>query len=280
MKTEFVFIVLFVLITQLFSEEPFIDSRNRKLHLLNSPERIIVTSPEVQEILYALKVHDKIIANVKYCDYPEELQNLPRVGDFKNPNIERIVKLKPDLIILTDYIQKDTVFSLSKLKYQVFVVHIKSIDELVYFIETFGRMFNKAKKSKKLIKKIYKELRKIKIPEQKPNIFPIIWDKPLMSAGEGTLINEIIKKSAGINLAAKAGKGYVLINKEFLIKNKPDYFLLCDKNINVKENLKFVFKKYPDIRIIDNINPDFLLRAGPRIIKGIKKLNKIIIKGL
>ena len=137
-------------------------------------------------------------------------------------------------------------------------------------------MFNKSREAEKLLKRINKELEEIKIPAEKPAIFPVIWDSPLMSAGKGTLVDEVIRKAGGINLSAKAGKGYIAINTEFLIKNKADYFLLCDNNINIKQTLKFVFKKYPDIKIIDNISPDLLLRAGPRIIKGIRKLNKII----
>lgn len=262
----------------MFSGNIYVDSNDRKVKFSAPPERIIVTSPEVQEILYELNCEDKIIANIRQCDYPEKLKKLPKVGDFKNLNIEKIISLKPDLIIVTDYIQRDAISTLSRLKYKVFIVYIKDTDQLCYFIQTFGKIFKKKAKAEKMVNKIKHKLKLFHRSHNMKTVFPLLWSQPLMSAGNGTLINDVIEKAGGINLAKHAGNGYITINQEYLLKNKPDYILLCDKNIEVKHNLNFLFKKYNNIKIIKNIHPDLILRAGPRLIKGIKKLNKILYK--
>jgi len=273
------FFILFILPKTTYAKITIYDSNNNKIIFTTPPDKIIVTSPEVQEILYALNVHKKIIANIVYCDYPEKLKKLPKVGDFLHPNIEKIVKLNPDLVILTDYTQKDAINTLSRLGIKIMVVYINSLSQLYDFIYKFGIIFNKEKKAKKIIAQIKSKLKKnITHIKEKPKIFPILWDKPIRTAADMTLLNEVIEKAEGINISKKIGKGYLTINEEFLIKNKPDYILLCDKNINVKQSLKKLFLKYPDIKIIDTINPNLILRASPRIIQGIIILNKIITK--
>ncbi|MBU1077388.1 MAG: ABC transporter substrate-binding protein [Spirochaetes bacterium] len=282
-KLKMIILLILLIPSSLFSEKTYLDSNKERVRFKEPPEKVIVTSPEVQEIFAELNVQDRIIANVQYCDFPEELKKLPKVGDFKDPNIEKIMKLEPDLVILTDHVQGGTVATLSKLKIKVFTVYIKSINELKYFIKVFGKMFEKIRTAKDLIKKIDQELKQLKIPvpSQKKVVFPLLWSQPLMTAGSGTLIDHIIQVAGGINLsgeAHRAGKGYYTINKEFLLDHKPDYILVCDPKVEVKENLKFLFKKYKDISIITNIHPDLLTRGGPRLIQGIKQLNRIIYK--
>ncbi len=269
-----VLIIILLFVFPLYSDVTFVDSNKKIVKIIGIPKRVVVTSPEVQEILYSLGVEKSIIANVSYCDYPEKLKSLPKVGDFKNPNVEKIISLNPDLIIITDYIQQDTIAVFDKLKYKVIVVYISTIKELKYFIKLFGRVFKKESKAYKLNKEINIKLKRLK--KNKKIVFPLLWGNPIMTAGKGTIINEIIERAGGVNLGSKAGKGYININEEFLIRNKPDYLLLCGENIEIDHSLKFLFKKYKDIKIIKDIDPDHILRAGPRVIDGIIKLNNIL----
>src|SRR5262249_9731110 len=65
-----------------------------------APQRIVSTTPSITEILYALGLGDRVAGVTRFCRYPPEAQNKPKIGDYINPNLEAIAALKPDLVIL------------------------------------------------------------------------------------------------------------------------------------------------------------------------------------
>ncbi len=77
------------------------DEIGRKVKIPYSAKRIISLAPSITEILFALGLNEEIVGVTDFCDYPEAALNKPRIGGFINPSIEKIVSLKPDLIIAT-----------------------------------------------------------------------------------------------------------------------------------------------------------------------------------
>jgi len=70
--------------------------------LLNiySYDKIVALSPAINEIIYALKADDKIVGNTTFCTYPAKSQSKPKVGGYFYPSLEKIVSLKPDLVLM------------------------------------------------------------------------------------------------------------------------------------------------------------------------------------
>ena len=69
-------------------------------HVLgNPPQRIISLAPNVTEILFAVGLEKKIIGVTRYCNYPEQAQTKNRIGGMVDPDLEKIIDLRPDLII-------------------------------------------------------------------------------------------------------------------------------------------------------------------------------------
>ncbi|OQX54843.1 MAG: hypothetical protein B5M54_04350 [Candidatus Aminicenantes bacterium 4484_214] len=79
--------------------QTFTDDVGYRVHLTSPPQRIISLAPNITEILYQLDLQDKIIAVTQYCDYPPEVKEKPTIGGYINPNLEKIIALKPDLIL-------------------------------------------------------------------------------------------------------------------------------------------------------------------------------------
>lgn len=65
-----------------------------------SPQRIISTAPSITEMLYALGLGDRVVGVTRFCRYPPEAQQKPKIGDYINPNLEAIAALRPDLVIV------------------------------------------------------------------------------------------------------------------------------------------------------------------------------------
>ncbi len=266
---------LLMLAKGLWAERIFVDRNNNKISIPTVPQRVIVTSPEAQEIVFALGSGSSLVGNIDQCDFPEEGKKIQKVGDFKTPQIEKIIQLHPDLIITTDLIQKNILNNLSRLHYPLLNIYIKNLSDLRYYIKILGDIFQKKDQAHILIKKM--NSLKIVKPRKNITILPLLWAQPIMTAGRDTLVDDIIQSAGAENLCHAIGKNYFTISEEFIIKNPPDYLLLLDKNINIRDQLKVVLKKYPNIKIINSINPDYIVRAGPRTILGIQELNNIII---
>ncbi len=252
------------------------DDTGNLLKLQRSPSRIIVLSPEINEIIFDIGKGNLIIANTEYCDFPEKSKKIKKVGSFSNPDIEKIIKLNPDLIFLTKGIQNNILIKLKKLNLKFFTIYINSIDKLFASIQKISLILNASEEGKFLITKMKKKLKKVKKLKRRITILPLLWSKPVMVAGKGTLVNDIIKKAGAYNILDKYEKGgYFVVSDEFLLNNIPDYYLLCDKNITLNNRIFKIIKKKKNIRSI-KINPDLILRATPRTIDGILTLNEIL----
>jgi iron complex transport system substrate-binding protein len=97
--TLFVIFFLINLSSAGAGERVLIDEAGRRVKVPLSAKRIISLAPSITEILFALGLRQEIIGVTNFCDYPEEVTTKPRIGGFVNPDVEKIVSLKPDLII-------------------------------------------------------------------------------------------------------------------------------------------------------------------------------------
>ena len=81
------------------------DDSGAEVTLDQAATRIVSLAPANTEIAYAIGAGDKMVAGTSYDDYPEEAKALPKIGDFANPNIEKIASYSPDLVLAAGGIQ-------------------------------------------------------------------------------------------------------------------------------------------------------------------------------
>lgn len=232
--------------------------------------KVISLAPAVTEIIYYLGMEDNLIGVTTACDYPEQAKLKPKAGDFTMPNMEKIVSMKPDIVIGMDLNDKKMEkFSEFGIKYiNLKIEKIEDIGESVFQI---GKMLNEEKRGKEKKDKFLSGIKKFSNDkrETKIKILPIIYDDPVMTAGGDTLINGIIEAAGGENIASDI-RGYPVYSLEQIIVKRPDVILTAGR-MNI-ERIK------RDSIIIDDINPDIFMRPGPRVIEAIEKLHEKIDK--
>ncbi|MFH1453083.1 MAG: helical backbone metal receptor [Armatimonadota bacterium] len=263
MKKLLTIVIIILLAGMSFAGEYFTvkDSYGNKVKIKKCPQRIVSLNPSVTEILYSLGLDNKIVAVSNNCNYPVKAKNKPKIGDL-SLNYERIISLKPDIVIAEGSIFKDTLDKLKSLNIPVFLVSCDNLKEFQSSFIILGKALGKESKAKELMNAFNYKLDKIKKRavniKDKPKVFVEIWNQPLMTASKGTFIDEIIQISAGENIAKNLNNKYPVVNTEFLIKNNPDIIILTTnnpddiynnkvlKNINAVKNKK-VYKISPDI---------------------------------
>ncbi len=252
------------------------------------PERIISLTPATTEILFALGLDDKIIAVSSYCTWPARAMKKEKIGSFSNPNIEKIITLKPDLVMVTGMEQENMRSLLASLGIKYISVDPKDIDELMSSIEQIGIVTGSLPKAQAINKEISMVLEKIEIAVsetgvyRKPRIYMEIWHDPIMSPGRGSFVDDMIRRAGGINITSDIRRSYSRIDPEQIIFRNPEKIILAymKPDIWVMEN----FSNRPGWRgiqavkekkIYTGIDPDTILRPGPRISQGLIELHRV-----
>ncbi|MDD4940161.1 MAG: cobalamin-binding protein [Candidatus Omnitrophica bacterium] len=246
--------------------------------------RYISLAPAATEILFALGLDKEVVGDSTYCNYPEQAKRVQKIGTFSDPNIEKIVSLKPDIIFTTGLEQAPSVTLLKRLGFRVIVSDPKNIRELYDSIKEIGRAVNKESQADSIVNRISGIILKIgekveKIPRAaRLNVFIEIWHDPIMTAGPGSFVDELINLAGAKNIAYDVPRPYSRFSAEKIIERDPDAVILCymqkqDAVRTVSRRLGWHnIKAVKNNRVIAGINPDLILRPGPRIAQGLEEI--------
>ncbi len=252
--------------------------------LAQTEARYISLAPSTTEILFALGLNNEIVGVSSYCNYPAEVKDKERTGDFSRPNIEKIVSLKPDYVFCTGLEQAPVIGELKRLKLNVYVSDPSGIKELFASIADIGKITGKEKEAAELIRGMQEKIDRISAkvrmtPEnKKPKVFIEVWHDPLTTAGKGSFVDELITLAGGRNIAYDTRRPYSIFSWEEVISRNPDCIILTymekekpakimGSRLGGKEILAV-----KNNRVYADINPDILIRPGPRIVEGIEEI--------
>lgn len=253
--------------------------------------RIISLAPSTTEILFALGLDERIVGVSSFCNYPLEAKNKEKVGAFSSPNIEKILSLKPDIIFCTGLQQSPAAKKLKKLGMRVCVSDPLNIEELFNSIRKIAFLTHTQERAEGLINKMKQDIDQIRTRlkdislESKPKVFVEIWSHPLMTAGKGSLIDELITLAGGINIAYDTDKTYSYFTAENVIKRNPDCIILGYMQEEVPLKMlkqRFGWQEIAAVknnRVYNDIDPDLLFRPGPRLTDGLKEIHKRLYPG-
>ena len=249
--------------------------------------RIISLTPATTEILFALGLDKEIVGVSSYCTWPAKARDKEKVGSFSNPNIEKIIMLKPDLVILTGMEQEYIKGILSRLKIEYINVDPADLNELILSIEELGSVTGTSFQAKALadnIRSVIERLKRIDsnvLQSKRPKVYMEIWHDPIMCPGKNSFVNDMIKAAGGINITADLNRSYSRIDPEQVILRDPDTIILA--YMKPDDWVEKIFAKrlgWKDVsaikmrNIYTDISPDIILRPGPRVADGLIELHK------
>lgn len=263
------------------------DQIDREVTIEKLPERIVSLAPSNTEILFALGLEDKIVGVTDYCDYPEAAKNKEKIGGFSEPNIEKIVSVKPDLVVATNMHQK-SVEELEKLNIPSVVLDPKDFDEMFASIEIIGKATGQQDEALTLIKNLKARMEnvedvvaKVKL-DKRPKVYYEIWPSPITTSGPGTFVDDIIQRAGGENIAKDAQKAYPQYSQEMIIDKNPD-FIIFSHHGSSNQSIEDVITRqgWENINAIKNkkvfyLDENLVQRATPRLVDGLEKFVEIL----
>ena len=247
--------------------------------------RIVVLDPATVEMIYMLGAEDKIVgvANLERSKvWPEEkVAKLESVGTFIKPSLERIITLKPDLVITSALTDDNLNNGLKSNNIEAKRIQANSIEEIFTNFMEVAKMLGKENEANKIIAEKRVKLEEIKkmATINKKGLF-VMSASPLMVFGNDNLPNDIMKLLNIKNIAENQKGRNPIVTPEFIIKENPDMIITLLpnpsqivatnpqlKNVNAIKNSKFIV-----------VNSSQILRGSPRTIDQIEEIAKAVTK--
>ena len=254
-----------------------IDSMGNTIEFTEAPQRIVAYDAGAVETLFAIDEGERIIATHSFVTYPPEVEQIPKVGDAFNLNIEKVIDLKPDLV----YVFSET-FVPQLTNAGLKVLYIKTVDHnfrsTTDMIEMWGQITGNIDSANKLSKSFDEQISRIEskigVVESKSQ-FSILQDVGQYCVPRAdTLMGEVFNLLNVINIAEDVS-GYGQISPELIISRDPDILITADADMWLSD-IRFANISAVKTGKVYKLPSDKLSVAGPRFVDGIEELAILI----
>lgn len=254
------------------------DDDGKMVTLAKPAERVISMSPHVTELLFAAGAGGKIVGAVDYSDYPEAAKAIPRVGSNREVDLERVLALKPDLIVVWRHGSSERqVELLRKLGIPLFHSEPTRLDRIPDNVIAMGRLTGKEPVAETAAADLRKRLAAVraKYAGRPPvRVFYQVWDKPLYTLNGAHIVSDALRLCGGENIFASQKTTAPVVSVEAVLKEDPEaVFSTAEK----EQGGAAMWKQYPNMLATKNdnlftIDGHLVNRAGPRMVQGAETL--------
>jgi iron complex transport system substrate-binding protein len=295
-KLLYLYIVLLSLNMALFAQPTveqkpegkiYTDSLGNVMALDHIPKRIISLAPNVTETVAALGAVDSLVGRTDYCNYPLGVESLPSIGTLYNPSVEKLISLKPDLVIASSFVSDQLIATLQKASVKVVCIDKQETFEGTYaLIADIALLLGKEKQGENLIEdmkaKVSQVVAATKDVVKRRVYFMVDFGSFDGTATGDTFISEMLSLCGAINIAQEASNW--TYSKELLVSQDPDMIVMAARWGETAEETKTLFsntKPYSDLRAtkegkIVTVEADLISRQGPRSADALRLLAKAI----
>ncbi len=237
-------------------------------------ERAVSLAPNLTEIVFAVGAGDRLVGVTTYCNYPAQAQEIRKIGDTINPNIETIIALKPQIVLVSTASQIETFTrQLEQQNIAVFVTNPNGLDDIYKSVEKIGELFGRQENACQVVGNMQKRVADIQAKTNTVNrvtVFLQISKEPLVTVGKATFFTDLIERAGGISLTKDVATAYPRLSKETALALNPEAIILSDSEDNREPN--DVFKNSPAVKNgkVFRVDADILSRPAPRIVDALE----------
>lgn len=255
------------------------DDRGHAVTVPAKPSRIAALSPHLAEIVYAAGAGGQLAAVVRYSDYPEAASRVQQVGDASRLDIERILALKPDLVLgWKSGNPPHDLARVERLGFPVFVTEPRRLSDIARLVRTIGALAGTESVAETAASRVEQELEALRVRYSgRPvvRVFYEIWHRPLLTVNGEHIISDVIALCGGLNVFAGAPVLTPAVSLEAVLAARPDV-ILGGSSAAAPENLAREWGAAP-IRALRElptryVTPDLIQRQTPRMVAGARMI--------
>jgi iron complex transport system substrate-binding protein len=261
-----------------------VDDYGRTIKLDSLPERIVSTAPTPTEMLFAVGAGDLVVGVDSYSDYPAEVANITKVGDY-TLSTEVIVSLQPDLIVSSDLVPISQLELLEDLGIPFVILATRTLDDVLKDLRLVGILTGHVDEANELADELENRIEAVTSKTQtvdlvKPRVYLEYY--PFWTYGPGSFGDDLIALAGGINIAENTSSEYPMLTSEFVIAQDPEIIVYTVGYMTTTTADEISSRPGWDVITavsegnIHSMDDNLLSRYGPRIVDGLEELAALL----
>jgi len=251
------------------------DDAGRTVTLPQPAKRIIATAPHITELLFAAGGQGKIVGVTGYSDYPAAARAIPQVGDVRQLDIERVLALKPDLLVVWKGGNPERqIEQLQRLGIPVYYSDPHDLKDIPAGILSLGKLLGTESVAQKNASELSRKLHKLSAQYGKRPVVRVFYqvsERPLYTLNGRHIVSDAIRVCGGRNVFSDMKVTAPNISLESVLKENPE--IIFNSSVEEGKSGLDLWRRYATLEAVRrgnlfDINPDLLDRAGPRMIDG------------
>lgn len=243
-------------------------------------ERVITLAPNLTEIVFAIGAGDRVVGNTTYCDYPAEARNVAKVGDTLHPSLERIIALRPQVVLVSTASQLE-VFTqqLQSQNIAVFVTDPRDLEGVFKSIEQIGKMLDHERQAQASVQKLRERTKSVEqaVKQVQPvRVFYQVSAEPLYTAGREAFVTDLMRRAGAVSVTGDIPGAWLKFSNESALAAKPEAIILPTGGSMGAANAApaEALRNSPAVQAgrVYKINDDHLARPGPRAVQGLEEM--------
>lgn len=252
------------------------DDAGREVRLPAPARRIVSLAPHISETLFAAGAGERLVGVVDYSDYPPAAKKLPRIGSYERVDLERLLALKPDLVVAW---QSGTpaalVDKLRQLGLPVYLSQPDRLDDIASDLERFGRLAGTtpvAAAAAARFRTRLAGLRSTNAGQPPLRVFYQVWHQPLMTVAGRQIIGDVIRLCGGENIFGSLSALAPAVGIEAVLAAQPEVIVAAGMG-DARPDWLDDWKKWPRLPAVAqgnlfHLHPDLMHRHTPRLLDG------------
>lgn len=259
------------------------------------PARLVSTAPGVTEILYALGLGPKVVGVTTFCRYPPEAESKPKIGTFVQPDFERILAQRPDLVFIIRN-PVDLGAKLRRVGLQVEEMELDTVAEILASIRKAGRAAGATEEGVRLARRLAAELEELrKATAGRPPVSALfIIDRTpgtlqgMFAAGHASYLDELMTAAGGRNAAPAGGGTFPKISLEQVLAADPDVIFDMGDYMNgrpatpeTRRRKLELWANFPHLKAVRHqrvydVTSNQFVAPGPRLAEAARALHRML----
>ena len=266
-----------------------VDDAGRRLDIAAPVRRVVTLAPNLTELVYAVGAGATLVGTVDTSNHPPQAQAVPRVGDYQRLDVERILTLKPDLVLA--WLSGNTSRELQQLEaagLRMFYLEPRKLADLPRALRRMGSLLGRAEQAEREASGLEHELAALRTSHAGAapvTVFFQVWSDPVMSLNDQHLVGEVIRLCGGRNVFGSLPQLVPQLSAESVLAADPEVMISAsDSSVpgahwqrDPGHRAFDAWRRFPKLTAVRrgwlySIPGDHISRQGPRIIEGVRAM--------
>lgn len=253
------------------------DATGYDVELAGTPERIVSLVPSQTEFLADLGLANQLVGITRFCIHPKSVfTQTTKVGGTKQPHIEKIKALAPDLIVANKEENEKEVVEALRIFCPVWVSDVRNLSQAFYMMKALGDIMGKGCEAKVWVDQISQGFHSLAPIKRPIRVLYLIWRKPYMSVSGDTFIGDMLQRLGLINVLDDAASRYPVISSADMMNLAPDLILLSSEPYPFKMEHGKELQKICPAAEISTVDGEMFSWYGSRLAKSAQYFQSLV----